>query len=298
MEAKRSPDRGAGRAPREGWGASVRAYYDRNTRRFLRWGRDGGTANLHAALWPPGTRGLSQAMQVANELVAREIESSPVPVRRVLDLGCGVGASLFYLARRLPGLVSLTGVTLSPVQVRLARRFIPPGATTRFRFAAADFADLDPARFACDFAFAIEAFAHAPDARSFFRAAARLLPPRGRLALIDDVLEERAASGLEPAAAALLDTYRRSWRLPALASEEAIAQAAAAAELCRVRRQDLTPWLRLGRPRDRAIALLVRFAARRLQKSPYGEMLVGGDAKQRCYRAGLTAYRLLFFEAS
>jgi len=298
MEAETAPGAGPGRLDPGGAVAAVRAYYERNTRRFLRWGRDAGTANLHAALWPPGTKRLSQAMQAANELIAREIEDSPVPVGCVLDLGCGVGASLFYLGRRLPALVSLTGVTLSPSQVRLARRFIPPGAAARFRFAAADFTELDPGRFACDFAFAIEAFAHAPGAPAFFRAAARLLPPGGRLALIDDVLEERAATGLDPAAAALLDTYRRCWRLPALIAEGAIAQAAAAAGMRRVRRRDLTPWLRLRRPRDRAIALFVRLAGPRLLGTLYGEMLLGGDAKQRCYRAGLTAYRLLVFEAS
>jgi hypothetical protein len=31
----------------------VRAYYDQNTERFLRRGKDEGTANLHGALWPP-----------------------------------------------------------------------------------------------------------------------------------------------------------------------------------------------------------------------------------------------------
>jgi cyclopropane fatty-acyl-phospholipid synthase-like methyltransferase len=94
----------------------VQRYYDANTGRFLKWGRDEGTANLHAALWPAGVRTLAAAMQHSNELIARAIAQSPVPVARVLDLGCGVGAGLFYLGRRLPRLESLVGVTLSPLQ--------------------------------------------------------------------------------------------------------------------------------------------------------------------------------------
>ncbi len=278
--------------------AAVREYYERNTRRFLRWGRDGGTKNLHAALWPPGVHSTAEAMQAANELVAREIEDCPVPARRLLDLGCGVGASLFYLGRRLPAIERLTGVTLSPLQATCARGAIPAGEVGRFRFVEADFLDLDPGRFACDFAFAIEAFAHAPDAAAFFRAAAPLLPAGGRLALIDDVLEEGAARNPGAAASALLETYRRCWRLPSLLPEEDVVTAAAAAGMRGIRRRDLTPWLRLGRPRDRAIALFLRLAGRRLRASLYFQMLLGGDAKQRCYRAGITAYRLLVFEVS
>ena len=40
----------------------------------------------------------------------------------VVDLGCGVGASLCYLAGLLP--ITGTGVTLSPIQVRAARERI------------------------------------------------------------------------------------------------------------------------------------------------------------------------------
>ncbi|MEJ5360294.1 MAG: methyltransferase domain-containing protein [Desulfobacterales bacterium] len=276
--------------------AAVREYYERNTVRFLRWGRDGGTQNLHAALWTPATKTTAEAMQAANELVAREIEESPLPVRRLLDLGCGVGASLFYLGRRLPGIERLMGVTLSPLQVEYARRGIPAGEAERFCFAEADFLDLDPCRFACDLAFAIEAFAHALDAAAFFRTVARLLPAGGRLALIDDVLGEDGKPDRDPAARALLDTYRRSWRLPSLLPERDIVSAAAAAGMRPIRRRDLTPWLRLGRPRDRAVALLTRLAPRPLRRSLYFQMLLGGDAKQRCYRTGITAYRLLVFE--
>ncbi len=295
METMNPQGSRSGEALREA--AAVREYYERNTRRFLRWGRDGGTHNLHAALWPPGVGTTAEAMQAANELVAREIEDCPVPVRRLLDLGCGVGASLFYLGRRLPGIERLTGVTLSPLQAKYARRAIPPGEAGRFCFAEADFLDLDPRRFACDFAFAIEAFAHAPDAAAFFRAAAPLLDAGGRLALIDDVLAEGAAGEPGPAASVLLETYRRCWRLPSLLPEGAVVSAAAAAGMRWIRRRDLTPWLRLGRPRDRAIALFLHLAGRRIRKSLYVQMLLGGEAKQRCYRAGITAYRLLVFEA-
>jgi hypothetical protein len=40
-------------ADETGHARQVREYYDHNTERFLRWGKDEGTSNLHGALWPP-----------------------------------------------------------------------------------------------------------------------------------------------------------------------------------------------------------------------------------------------------
>lgn len=276
----------------------VRDYYDRNTGRFLKWGRDEGTANLHAALWAPGVRTLAQAMAHANELIAREIEFSPRPVARVLDLGCGVGAGLFYQGRRLPQLTALVGVTVSPVQAAAAAAAIPAAAPPgRFRFETADFTALPPERFASDFAYAIESFAHSALPARFFESVARLLPPGGRLAVIDDLLAPEAAAGrVSPSALRLLGRYRENWLLPGLCGREEILGLAGRSGWACVKEVDLTGWLRIGRPRDRLIALAVRLGGRLMERHGYLRMLVGGDAKQRCYRRRLCRYALLVFE--
>jgi len=272
----------------------VREYYDRNTERFLRWGKDDGTRNLHAALWPPEVGSLAEAMNYANELIAREIEGCPYPVTSVLDLGCGVGGSLFYLGWRLPGVRLFHGISLSPVQVRRARERIPENQQDRFHFEEGCFLELPIERLASDAAFAIEAFTHGPDPGRFFAVHARTLPPGGRLIIIDDGLNAAVADGSPRAR--LLDTYRRNWLLPGLRDFDTLQFLAAAQGFRLVKHQDLTPYLRLGRPRDRAIALLVRLLGRRMERATYLRALAGGDAKQKCYRAGLIRYRLLVFE--
>ncbi len=275
----------------------VREYYDLNTGRFLRWGKDDGTCNLHAALWPPEVGSLREAMSYSDELVAREIERCPYPVHRVLDLGCGVGGSLFYLGRRLPHLRLLHGVSLSPVQIHHARRRIPENQSGRFRFAESCFLRLPVERFQTDFSFAIEAFTHGPDPEGFFDAQAQLLPPRGRLVLIDDCLSDAALHReLSARHARLLEIYRRNWLLPGLRRVAAITSIAEAKGFRLIQDRNLTLHLRLGRPRDRAIALLVRLAGCRMERNTYLKTLVGGDAKQKCYRGCLIDYRLLVFE--
>jgi cyclopropane fatty-acyl-phospholipid synthase-like methyltransferase len=284
-------------ADRSRYPRKVREYYDHNTERFLRWGKDEGTFNIHAALWPRDVHTLGEAMNYANELVAREIESCPYPVERVLDLGCGVGATLFYLGRRLPRVRLLLGISLSPVQIDLARRRIPANQSARFHFEEGCFLQLRAERLRADFSYSIEAFAHGPDPRDFFDVQAQSLPPGGRLVIIDDCLnDEVPLGGMSTRHGQWLDTYRRNWLLPGLRSVDALKSNAAAKGLRLIRDRSLTPHLRLGRPRDRAIALLVRLAGGLMERSTYLKTLVGGDARQKCYRGGLIDYRLLVFE--
>ena len=275
----------------------VKDYYDLNTERFLRWGTDDGTRNLHAALWPPEVGSLGAAMSYSNELVAREVAGCPYAVQRVLDLGCGVGGTLFYLGGRLPRLRLLQGVSLSPVQVAHARRRIPVNQGGRYYFAEADFLKLPAARFQTDFSYAIEAFTHGPEPGVFFGLQAQVLPPGGRLAIIDDCLSAEVAIGeLSARRARLLEIYGRNWLLPGLCGVAALQSIAAGKGFRLIRDRDLTPHLRLGRLRDRVIALLVRLMGGWMERGAYRKALVGGDAKQKCYREGLIDYRLLVFE--
>ena len=275
----------------------VREYYDRNTERFLRWGKDEGTFNIHGALWPPGVKSLGAAMQYSNELVAREIEQCPYPVDRVLDLGCGVGGTLFYLGRRLPRVQSLSGISLSPLQIDRARQRIPETQKHRFHFEEASFLLLPAERFKTDFSYSIEAFGHSPDPGIFFGVQAGLLPPRGRLVIIDDCLSDLADSAGVPARQRrLLAIYRRNWLLPGLRGLTDLKSRAAEKGFRLVKDQDLTPYLRLGRPRDRAISLLAGWLGPLMERGPYLRSLLGGDAKQKCYREGLVHYRLMVFE--
>ena len=275
----------------------VREYYDHNTGCFLRWGEDQGRSNIHGALWPPGVRSLAEAMNYSNELVAREIESCPHPVQRVLDLGCGVGGTLFYLGRRLPCVQLLQGFSLSPGQIDHARHRIPENQNERFFFAEGCFLQLPAERIQADFSYAVESFAHGPDPERFFAVQAQILQPGGRLVIIDDCLSDPIPSrGLPARHARLLDVYRRNWLLPGLRGVIALQSIAETKGFRLIRQRNLTPHLRLGRPRDRMIALLVRLFGSRMERHTYLKALVGGDAKQKCYREGLIDYQLMVFE--
>ncbi|MGD9354841.1 MAG: class I SAM-dependent methyltransferase [Desulfobacterales bacterium] len=272
----------------------VRQYYDHNTGRFLKWGKGESTFNLHGALWSPEVKSLAEAMHYANELVAREIERCPCPVNRVLDLGCGVGGSIFYLARRLSRVRSFTGISLSPLQIDTARQHIPESQRNRIQFEEGCFLHLPTDRFRADFSYSIEAFTHCTDPDIFFTVQAGLLPPGGRLAIVDDCLSHEI--GLTSRQMRLLGRYRRNWLLPGLRGLTALKSLAEEKGFRLIKDQNLTPYLRLGRPRDRAISWLVKFLGPLMARDTYLRSLLGGDARQKCYLEGLIHYRLLVFE--
>ncbi|MGB5422479.1 MAG: class I SAM-dependent methyltransferase [Desulfobacterales bacterium] len=272
----------------------VKKYYDLNTGRFLKWGKGERTFNLHGALWHPEVKSLAEAMHYSDELVAREIERCPYPVNRLLDLGCGVGGSIFYLARRLTRVRSFTGISLSPLQINSARQRIPEAQKNRIHFEEGSFLRLPTDRFKADFSYSIEAFTHCADPDIFFAVQAALLPPGGRLAIVDDCLSDEIRLTLRQER--LLGSYRRNWLLPGLQGFTALKSLAEEKGFRLIKDQNLTPYLRLGRPRDRAISLLVKFLGSLMERDTYLRSLLGGDARQKCYLEGLIHYRLLVFE--
>ncbi|MGZ5399281.1 MAG: SAM-dependent methyltransferase [Nocardioides sp.] len=263
-------------------GAGVRHYYDANTWKFLLAGTQ---RAIHRELWGPGVTNAAEAVHHAHALVLDELGASDV---HVLDLGCGVGTAALYLARRRP--VEVTGVSISPAQVRLADRFATQSEPLRggVRFQVADFTALPEQLLGFDLAFAIESFVHADPASAFFRGAARALRPGGVLVVIDDV---RTVDPSDPR----LDDVRTGWHVGSLVSVDEAGRLAAEAGLDLVGSRDLSALQRLGRPRDRVIRAAQPVLRRLRGSSVWAESLVGGDALQRCHQQGLLEYRLLRF---
>jgi hypothetical protein len=77
----------------------VERYYQRNTEAFLRLGENEGVPAIHIALWPEGTETVAEAMEVAHQLILEIIQD--LPLHRVADLACGMGAALAHLDRHL-----------------------------------------------------------------------------------------------------------------------------------------------------------------------------------------------------
>jgi SAM-dependent methyltransferase len=275
----------------------VRTYYDRNTPRFARSHQSAVANAIHREVWGPGVRTEKAAFEYVNALVLSVIEtlaeSLPAPMR-VLDMGCGVGGTLFYLAERMP--IQAVGVSLSPIGVllaeSLARGKVFDGMCS---FMEANYLDL-PKMKNHHAVVAIESFLHGPDAGKFFHSAASVLAPGGRLIVCDDFLTVNGEQSWDWKAMRDLSDFKRGWHVGTLITTGQAQIHAANAGLRLIDDQDLTPHLRLRRPCDRLIAAFVTLGRALPFRAPWWDSWVGGHAIQQCLLTGLIRYRLLTFE--
>jgi cyclopropane fatty-acyl-phospholipid synthase-like methyltransferase len=293
----------------------VAEYYDRNTRRFLLVGRSGGSYAIHRQLWGAGVSTPAQASAHINDLVAEEIRSLGVSSpREILDLGCGVGGTLFHLGGLFPE-TRLRGITISPRQVEIAARLAARlGLASRCSVVLGDFTAMTPPvggspgvpsggvpsggvgeSGPADVAVAVESFVHARDRDAFLASAAAQLSPGGLLLVVDDFLAMEEGA-LNPSMQAAVQRFRQGWRVPGLCTPGALQRSAASAGLTRVRSRDLTPLVRPGRFRDRVIRVLVPlFRGVGLGRGPFFGNMMGGDALQRGIQGGGIQYRMEIF---
>jgi cyclopropane fatty-acyl-phospholipid synthase-like methyltransferase len=271
--------------------ADVRSYYDSNTHAFVRHGQGGDLGAIHRAVWAPGATTREQAFRHVERLIASEIDALALERQAdVIDLGCGIGASLTYLAtqREIRG----TGVTLSPVQARIGReRAATLHLADRVQIVEGDYNALPVDRESMDVAYAIESFVHGPSPSRFFAEAARVLRPGGRLIVCDDVLIGSGRGESERTVA----QFKRGWHVNSLLHAAQWRDLAGAAGLAHLATIDLTPHLEVGRLRDRLIGLLVSVVRGMpgvpLRLSP----LIGGAALQRAISNGWIAYHCATF---
>ena len=98
------------------------------------------------------------------------------PGMRVVDIGCGVGGPMRYLAQ-ITG-AHITGINIDAYQLEKAQRYNrEAGLEDRCELIEADFLDMPMSDASFDAAYSFEATCHAPDKRSVYSEIARVLKP-------------------------------------------------------------------------------------------------------------------------
>jgi SAM-dependent methyltransferase len=279
----------------------VRRYYDRNTSSFVALGQGGSVGAIHRAVWGPGTTTRDQAFHFVEDRIAdvvrRTAERSTIEAAgtvaeppHVVDLGCGVGASLCYLAGLLP--ITGTGITLSPVQVRAAReRIESAGLSDRVACIEGDYGHLPDDMKAADVAYAIESFVHGPEPARFFAEAARLVRPGGALVICDDIRRRGSSRKAERA----IQRFKRGWHINSLLEADELRSLAGEGGFEHESTEDLSSYLELRRARDRVIdAAVATFGWLPLEATRFGH-LIGGSALQKSLANGWIGYDLMVF---
>ncbi|MBE9175321.1 methyltransferase domain-containing protein [Synechocystis salina LEGE 06155] len=142
------------------------------------------------------------------------------PGTTVLDVGCGIGGSSRILAQDYN--FDVTGVTISPQQVKRATELTPAGLSAKFAVDDAMALSFPDASF--DVVWSVEAGPHMPDKAVFAKELLRVLKPGGILVVADWNQRDDRQVPLnfweKPVMRQLLD----QWSHPAFASIEGFAE--------------------------------------------------------------------------
>jgi tocopherol O-methyltransferase len=135
--------------------------------------------HIHHGYWIRGDESKETAQ---TQLIDHLAELADIkPGSRILDIGCGFGGTSLYLAKKYGA--SVTGITISPVQVRMAEE----AAAKSNLDASFLLMDAEEMQFAepFDLLWSVESISHYHDPRKFFVSAVKFLKPGGCFALTD-----------------------------------------------------------------------------------------------------------------
>lgn len=245
-----------------------------------------GALPVHRALADPD--GGAPSPFVIHRLMLAGLDLPAAP--RVLDAGCGYGATMLDLAPKLGG--EWTGLTLSPVQAaRGMAEIADRGLAERVRIVVRSYDALLEGRF--DLAYGIESLIHSADPVRTIANLAASLVPGGHLVIVDDMPAEQ----LPAEAAARLTRFRRFWRCPVAPTRAGWIAACRAAGLEPVAERDLNPLLQVRGMDELAprLATLERRARlpRLLGLGLRREAEIGGLLLETLQTEGFVRYRIL-----
>jgi cyclopropane fatty-acyl-phospholipid synthase-like methyltransferase len=240
---------------------AIVAYYDETWLDYRLLWLNGRNLSVHFGYADATTRGHADALLNMNRVLADR--AAIRPGERVLDAGCGVGGSSIWLAQERGA--EVVGITPVASQVARAERFAaqrglladhrPPTAEdTRntqhslrnsvlgsrpghARFEQADYTAAPFPEASFDMVWSLESLCHAPRKDAFYREAARLLRPGGRLVVAEYI---RAARSLAPDDERRLRAWLGGWAIPDLDTRGEHMEHLAAAGFGDIRFDDVT----------------------------------------------------------
>ncbi|SRR5258708_2638687 len=95
----------------------IAKYYDETTPWYgYFWYLNSESYALHIGLWDKSTKSFSEALQNTNRFMASQAKITSNS--KILDAGCGIGGSSFWLAKNIGAHV--TGISISKSQIKKA----------------------------------------------------------------------------------------------------------------------------------------------------------------------------------
>lgn len=218
----------------------IKTYYDQTRFDYrVAWNNSKNLA-MHFGFYDENASKHADALTNLNRVLAEKaaIKSG----EKILDAGCGMGGSAFWLAENLG--CEVVGISLNDSHVADCLKNSATRGAGLVQFLTADFHKIPFPDNYFNVIWAIEAVCHSPYKIDFFKEAYRVLKPGGRLIIADYFREKRPLKKQEDEA--LLAAWLRRWAISDIDTEEENRANARFAGFQNVDIQDITSNMRVS----------------------------------------------------
>jgi len=138
---------------------------------------------------------------------------------KVLDVGCGIGGTSRYIAKKFPA-AQVTGITISPEQQQRATALAAERGVGNAKFELCDALDMKYEDNTFDLVWACESGEHMPDKVKYVEEMARVLKPGGRIVIATWCQREEGDKPFTESERKTLDYLYGEWTHPYFISIE------------------------------------------------------------------------------
>jgi len=133
--------------------------------------------------------------------------------QKVLDVGCGIGGTSRYIAKKYPQ-ATVTGITISPEQQQRATQLAKERGVDNAQFELCDALDMKYPDNSFDLVWACESGEHMPDKEKYVQEMTRVLKPGGRIVIATWCQREEGDTPFSPKERKTLDYLYGEWTHP------------------------------------------------------------------------------------
>lgn len=195
---------------------NVKEYYRYCDKSYQHWGqtKKNEIYEIHYGYFDNKHKTHKEALINMNNVLAKTL--NPKRGWKILDSGCGVGASSIFLAKNYP--VNVVGITVSNLQIKKAKKFANIYKVKKYiKFENRNFEKTNFANKTFDGIWGLESVCYANNKKNYINEAYRILKPNGRFICADFFATKE---NLNPREKYAMDNWLNGWVMPNLATKD------------------------------------------------------------------------------